>query len=211
MVTVIPDAWSSFSLKRTVLKIAGQRAHRADARLLEAAHHPAHAEELRQVRLELRIAGQDRVLLGDGERDAVLIEVVGQRNLAAERIPALRHVELVRLVGVRLHQHRHGELRQLDAVGDAAFRRKDRQQDQDAVDAVTVGAEVRRPLLGVVPGLQRAHVRRGLVRDDDLDAQACKLGDHLAPRRQHRLGRKEVARADDQREGGWFLDHGLVS
>jgi len=78
------------------LECASPGPDRADPRALQAAHDPANPHEPVQVGGELGavdVAGMSRRI---GPRHAILIEIVGDRDLAAESVPATLDVDLSR-------------------------------------------------------------------------------------------------------------------
>ena len=107
--TVSPDACSSFSLKRMVWN-GPVRAPMAPMRACrKPAHRPADAPEALEVGREFRAVDVHRVAGRVGEGDAVLVEVVGDRDLSAEGVAAAVDVDLVDLVVAGLDEHRHAE------------------------------------------------------------------------------------------------------
>ena len=138
--------------------------------------------------------------LRQAEGQPVLTQVVADRDLSAERIPTPLYVQLIQVVGVGLHQDRHGEARQPQRISDALLVAEVRQADEDAVDAVAVAAEELGTRHGVLPGFYGAELGVVLSEKDDVELErraerqdvAARLGDE-------RVG-KEIAIADDDCE-----------
>ena len=103
----------------------------------------------------------DGVPLGQREGEAVLAQVVADRDLAAEGVAAALDVERSQVIRVGLHQDRHIQPGELDRVGHALLVAEVGQADQDAVDLVAVLLEQLGAELGVRVGLHRAEL--GLV------------------------------------------------
>ena len=109
-----------------------------------------------QVRLELsgvrRLGVQRRQRVGD----AVLLQVVADRHLAAEAVAAEGDAHLAGRVGRGLDQHGHLQVGEADGVGQAALFAEVRQRDDQAVDLRRMLLEQRGALLGVLVGFHRA-------------------------------------------------------
>ena len=98
MTTVSPEACRSFSLKRIVWNAPV----RAPIEPIRACFRPRTTRQIRDEPVEIGgeflavdVAGVARRV---GERHAILIEIVGDRELAAEGVPAAGEVDLVDFV-----------------------------------------------------------------------------------------------------------------
>ena len=136
--TVRPEACSSFSLKRIVWKAPV----RAPIEPIRAFFRPRTTRQTRTKRSRSAANSSPSTSRGVagrvGERDAVLVEIVGDRELAAEGVAAAGDVDLVDLVVARLQQDRHVELRRVDELHDGDFVAEVRQADDQAVDRVAL-------------------------------------------------------------------------
>ena len=182
------------------LEGAGARADRADPRVLQAAHDAADAHEAVEIGGEFLAVDVGGVAGRVGERDAVLVEIVGDRELAAEGVAAAGDVDLVDLVVARLQQDRHAELRLVDELHDRDFVAEVRQADDQAVDRVAISAEMRGVEAGVVARLHRAVLGRFDRQDGVADAELFELGGELSARFDRRRAVEELAAADDEPE-----------
>jgi hypothetical protein len=88
--------------------------------------------------------------------DAVLVEVGGQRELAAERIAAAGQIHFVLLVVARDNQHGNVQLRKVQRGGYAHFVAEVGENDEDAVDFAAVRLEQLRAFDGVFIAFDRA-------------------------------------------------------
>ena len=169
--TEMPAASSSFSLKRTVLNAAG----RAPIAPMRRPRSPFTTRQTPRNQSRSRANSGERRRLGvpAGERvaDAVLLQVVAGRHLAAEAVAPVLDRHQRRRVGRRLHQDRHVQVGHAQRVRDAALVAEVRQRHDDAVDLVPVPPEEvgARPRLG--PRLDRAVLRVLRPEHDDLDAR----------------------------------------
>ena len=180
------------------LEGAGARADRTDPRVLQAAHDAADAHEAVEIGGEFLAVDVAGVAGRVGERDAVLVEIVGDRELAAEGVAAAGDVDLVDLVIARLKQDRHVELRLADELHDRDFVAEVRQADDQAVDRVALLAKMRGVEAAVVARLHRAVLCRFDRQDAVADAELFELGDELSARFDRRRAVEELAAADNQ-------------
>ena len=132
-----------------------------------------------EVGLELVGVGGFGVQRGERVGDAVLLEVVADRHLAAEAVAAEGDGHLAGCVGRGLDEHGNAEVGEAEGVGEAALFAEVGQGDDDAVDFGGVLLEERGALLGVFVGFDRAV--RGLFRreHDRLDARGFERGNHF--------------------------------
>ena len=114
--TVSPDACRSFSLKRIVWN-APVRAPIDPMRALEAADDPADPDKPVEVGREFLAADVAGVAGRIGERNAVLVEIICDGELAAESVPAALDVDLVDFVIARLQEDRDAKARLVDEFG----------------------------------------------------------------------------------------------
>jgi hypothetical protein len=133
-----------------------------------------------------------------GEAHAVLVEVVGDRDLAAKRVTPAVNVDLVDLVIAGLKQDRNAEPRFVDKLGDRDFVPEIRQANDEPVNRVALLAKMSRIEARVLPRLHRAVLRRLERKDTVLDIEAIELSDHLLARLQRRRRVEELAAAHDQ-------------
>ena len=161
------------------------------------ANDPAHAQELQQFGAKHVCRYVDGVRVREAERDAVLPQVVADGDLPAERVAPPCHVQLIEIVRVRLDEHGHLKLGQLQGISHAFFVAEIRKTDQDAFDAVPVLAEQVRARLRVLPGLDRAELRRPFVEHDAVDVERGAQGQEITARFADELVRKEIPIADD--------------
>ena len=105
-----------------------------------------------------------------GKRNAILIEVVGDRDLSAERIAALANADLVNLVIGGLQQDRQVQFRAVDQFGNRNLIAKVGQTDHHPVNLITVLAEESRIDFRVRNTLHRAIRRRFKRQDQRFDA-----------------------------------------
>ena len=139
----------------------------------------------------------DRMAVGQAERQAVLAQIVADRDLSAERIPAPLDVQLIEIVGIPLHQHRHEQAGKPQRIRHALLVAEVRQADEDAVDAIAVAAEEVGTGLRMLPGFNRAKLCRVLCEHNDIDFErGAERKDVAARFGDERVG-KEIAVADD--------------
>ena len=189
------------------LEGAGTCADAADARVLQALDGAADAREAVEVGGELVAGDVGGMRRRVGEVDAVLVEVVAHRELAAERVAPAAQVDLVEFVVRRLHEHRHIELRPLDRFDDGDLVAEVGQEDDEAVDIVAVLVEQLHVLAHVFLGLDGAVVRRVDRQDVIADAELVELGDDVAPRVERQRAVEELAAGDDQAERDFLVKH----
>ncbi len=159
--------------------------------------------------LEFFAVGVDGVAVGQAELDAILIEVVGHRELAAEGVAATGDRQLARGVGEGMHQHRHAQAGEADRIGHAFFVAKVGQRHQDAVNAILVALKKLGALLSVGPALDRAEVGALLIDNHNIDAKVSQpLQDFLAAFRHQRVG-EEVAVANNHAQCGIGAFHNI--
>ena len=167
-----------------------------------AADDAADAQELQQLAPELVGGDVHGVRVRQAERDAVLAQVVADGDLAAERVAPPRHVQLIEIVRIRLHEHRHVEPGELEGVGHALLVAEVRQTDEHAFDAIAVPAEQIGARLGVLPGLDGAELRRLLVEQHAFDVERRAEREQVAASLADELVGKEVPIADDDCKRG---------
>ena len=142
-----------------------------------------------------------------GERDAILVEVAGNGQLAAERVAAPLQVGLVERVVAGLQQYRHLEIGHGDGFYDGDFVAEIGQRHHDAVDRVAVLAEEAGVFVGVLPRLDRAIGRRVERQDAIGNAELFALRHEVGPgiRRIGRIeecpARNDQAKSDFPVEG----------
>ena len=95
-----------------------------------------------------------------GERDAILVEIVGDRELAAEGVATARDVDLVDLVIAGLQQDRHAEAGIVDKFRDGDLVAEVRQADDEAVNDVALRPEMGGVAATVLARLHGAVLRR---------------------------------------------------
>ena len=132
------------------------RAQEADAQAAQAAHHPADRPEALQVSAKRRAFRVHGVPRGQAVFDAVLVQVVAGRHLAAERVAPPVQVHLGHVVVEGVDQHRHVQRGPAQRVGDGPLVAEVGQRHQHAVDAVTVLLEEVGAALRVVEALDAA-------------------------------------------------------
>ena len=155
------------------------------------------AENQAQVGLELGRVGGLGVELGERVGDAVLLEVVADRHLAAEAVAAEGDGHLAGVVGRGLDEDGDLEVGETEGVGEAALFAEVGQGDDDAVDLGGVLLEEGGALLGVLVGLDGAVGGLLGAEDDRLDAGRFERGDHLEPAAGREVAGKEAAVAYD--------------
>ena len=131
----------------------------ANAAMTQASYDAADASELVHVLLELLAIDAVSVETGEGEGDAILIEVIADRNLAAESIATAIQINLVVVVVAGLNQHGHIEFGTEDGVDDANLIAEIGKTDQNTVDLIAVGAEELRILDAVLKRLDGTGAR----------------------------------------------------
>ena len=135
--------------------------------MTQAVHHAADAGELDDVGLHQRVVDVVGVQGGIGERDTVLIQVVADRDLAAESVAAVIQVHFVVVVVIGLDQDGHIQVGLVDGVDDTDFKAEVRKRDDDAVDFLAVGLELGGHLQAVFTGFDgRASGRSGILGED---------------------------------------------
>ena len=139
--TEMPLASSSLLAVAHGVERRRARADGADAQAAQAAHHAADGGEPVEILGEDVGIGSFGVQRGQRVRNAVLLEVVAGRHLAAEAVAAVADGHQSGRVGRGLHQHGHVEVGQAQRVGDGALVAEIRQRDDDAVDLVAVALE----------------------------------------------------------------------
>ena len=158
------------ALKQLLAGAAGVESQRTGAYLPDAAvaktvHHTADGGETAQVLGQQLTVDGIGVESGVGEGNAVLVEIVAYRYLAAESVTPAVKVHLVVLVVTGLHQYGHAEVGIGDGIDDADFKTEIGQRHDDAVYLFAVLAELTRHLQTVLAGLDAAAARgRGVLR-----------------------------------------------
>ena len=171
-------------------------------------HHPADAEKVGEIGGEARAGDRRHVAAGERKANAGLHEIVADRNLAAEGIPAAGHAELAEVVGRALHEHRHVESRELERVGHPLLVAEVGEHHQHAVDRVPMAAKKVGADAGLRMGLDAAELRL-LGRDHHRrHAPGLEQGKHLAACLADQLIGKEIAVADDDAERRCRKRHG---
>ena len=195
------------------LEGAGPGADRADPRVLQPAYDAADPDEPVEIGGEFVAVDVARVARRVGERHAVLIEVVGDRELAAEGVAAARDVDLVDFVVARLEQDRNAEPRLVDKLGNRDLVAEVRQADHETVDRIALLAKMRRVAPCVLARLHRAVLGRLDRQDAGGDVQPVELRDQLLARLERGRAVEKFPAADDQPEVDWTkiaLVHGLT-
>jgi len=67
---------------------------------------------------------------------AILAQIIANRNLSAERIPAICHIEFIQIVRESLYQNRLPQAGQFDGVNNSLFIAEIGQTDQNSVDFI---------------------------------------------------------------------------
>ena len=148
----------------------------------EAADDAADPDESVEVGGEFVAVDVAGVACRVGEGHAVLVEIVGDRELAAEGVPAALDVDLVDLVIARLKQDRHVEPRLVDEFGDRDLVAEIRQADHQPVDRIALLAKKRRVAARVLARLHRAVLRRIDRQDAVGDIEPVELSEQLLAR-----------------------------
>ena len=143
-------------------------ANLANAAMTQATYDTAYAGELIDVLLELLAIDAVGVEAGERVGNAILIEVVADRDLAAECIATAVEVNLVVVVVTGLHKHGHVQFGTEDGIDDTNLITEVGKTHQDAVNLVAVCAEEFSILDTVLKRLDGARTRRGgiLGKDD---------------------------------------------
>ena len=116
-------------------------ANLANTAMTQASYNTAYAGELIDVLLELLAIDAVGVEAGEREGNAILIEVVADRDLAAECIATAVEVNLVVVVVTGLHKHGHIQFGTEDGIDDTNLITKVRKTHQNAINLVAVCAE----------------------------------------------------------------------
>ena len=124
------------------LECARARADRADARVFEAAHDAADPTNRSRSAANSSPSTSQVWLVVSVKRDAILIEVVGDRKFAAKSVAAAVDVDFVDLVVARLKQDRNVEPRLVDEFQDRDLVAEIRQANDQAVDRVALLAKM---------------------------------------------------------------------
>ncbi len=141
----------------------------ANAAVAQADHYAADASKLIDILLELLAIDAVSVETGEGEGDAILIEVVADRNLAAEGIATAIQINLVVVVVAGLNEHGHIEFGTEDGVDDTNLIAEIGKTDQNTVDLIAVGAEELCILDAVLKGLDGTGARwSSILGKDDI-------------------------------------------
>ena len=143
-------------------------ANLANTAMTQASYNTANAGELIDVLLELLAIDAVGVEAGEREGNAILIEVVADRDLAAECIATAVEVNLVVVVVTGLHKYGHVQFGTEDGIDDTNLVAEVGKTHQDAVNLVAVCAEEFSVLDTVLERLDGARTRRGgiLGKDD---------------------------------------------
>ena len=147
--------------------------------MLEAADDAADPDEPVEVGRELGAVDVAGMAGRVGEGDAVLVEIVGDGELAAEGVPAALDVDFIDFVVARLQQNGNVQARFVDEFGNRDLVAEIRQANDEAVDGNALVAKEGRILARVVTGLNRAVL--GCVDRQDLghDIQPLELPQQL--------------------------------
>ncbi len=138
------------------IESAMTRADRSDPNLPQSLHDPAHGEKVLQIPSERWIERMHHVFRGERIGDAGLAQVIADRNLAAESIPAPHHIEFVEVVRIALNENGDIQTRQFQRVGHPFFVPEVGQAHQHAGDRVPVLAEQLRAFPGIVVSFDTA-------------------------------------------------------
>ena len=111
----------------------------------------------------------------------ILLQVVADRHLPAEAVPPERNRHLSHMVGRRLNQHRHLQIRQLERIRQPTLLAKVRQRNDDPIDLSRMRLEQRRALLCILVGLYRPMRRLFRTQHKRLDARSLQRRNHLQP------------------------------
>ena len=117
------------------------RSNLSDARMLQTVHHTADGRKLVDVLYQQRVVNAVGVEGGVGEGNAILIEVVADRNLSTESITALVECHFIILVVTSLYQNRNAKVGHRDSVNYANFKTEVGQRHDDTVNLITVLTE----------------------------------------------------------------------
>ena len=135
--------------------------------------------------------------------NSILLQVVADRHLAAERIAPEGDAHLARRVGRRLDQHRNAQIGEADRIGQAALFAEVRQRDNQPVYLGSVRLEQRRALLRVLVSLHRAVCGDIRMEHDGLDTGGFECGDDFEAAAGCKVRREESAVAYQNSHGHW--------
>lgn len=166
----------------------GARANLSDAAVAQGVDHAAHGGELVDVFHEIIAIYGIGVEACVGEGDAVLVEVVAHRYLAAEGVASAVEVHLVVLVVACLHEYGHVEFGAADGVDDSYLEAEIGQRDNNAVDFLAMLTEEVGALHSVLECLDGAAARgRGVLGKNHI--LVALLGEDLEKLCLHVLGK----------------------
>ena len=187
------------------LERGGSCADAAEVEALHAVHHAADGGKVAQVLLELGAQRMDNMGLEHRERDIVLTEHVGDRELAAVGVAAVGKVHLADLVGVRLHEDGHARV--LQGGDGAVFVGENGHGEDDAVILALVLLEPLGVKQTLVARLDAAVAGQFLVHHDVVIAGVGDGLDHVVACAVDQLAGHEAAVAEAEGKGH-FLFHG---
>jgi hypothetical protein len=142
------------------------------------------------------------VLLGERVLEAVLAQVAGGADLAAEGVAPAGQVERLDVVGVGLQQDGHLQARQPHAVGHALLVTEVGQDHDHALDVCAAAVEEGGTDLRLTPGLDATELGGGLVDDDGLEVHLFEEREDIRARLGHQRIGEELPVPDDDAQRG---------
>ena len=141
------------------------------------------------------------MLAGQGKRNAVLTQVIAERNFAAKAVAAGRQTHLIKVILFRLHQHRHIQPGQTQRFGNGLFVTKVRQQHHNAVNRFAMLTKQRSTGFGLLPRLDAAQIGLGFIQHDRINVHLFKQRNRLLARLAHQIAGKKSPVANNDAEG----------
>ena len=157
----------------------GASADGTEANVAQTADDAADGGKPLQVGLELGRVRGFGVQGREGVRDAVLLQVVADRHLAAEAIATEGDGHLASGVGCGLDKDRNVEVGEAEGVGEATLFAEVWQRDDDAVDFLRVKLEELGALLCILVGFDRSMRGHFRVKHDRLNAHGFECCNHF--------------------------------
>ena len=141
------------------------------------------------------------MLAGQGKRNAILPQVVAERNFAAEAVTSGRQPHFIQVVLFRLHQYRHIQPGQTQRFGNGLFITKVRQQHHNAVNRFAMLTKQRSTGFGLLPRLDATQIGLGFIQHHRIDVHLFKQRYRLLARLAHQIAGKKSPVANNDTEG----------
>src|SRR5215831_5588430 len=146
------------------------------------------------------------MLAGQGERYAVLAEIVGGAHLAAEAVPPVADAHGARVVGKGMQQNRNVESAPAQHVGDSALISEIGERDQNAVYLISPAAKQFSAEASLVERFYGADIGRAGFHDHGPDLVLGQYRQDALTATGGQVMGEEASVAYDHCQGQWALE-----